>query len=101
MVPARVVAVDAVVPVNAAEELLPRAVILALDQVAGALPALRRVRRVAPRRAGVVALPGGELEEERGRGDLRIAPRQLEDALELLVDLVAEEEVVLPGELLV
>src|SRR5688572_32774786 len=45
-----------VVPVDATEEVLPAPVVLALDEVAGALPTLRRIRRVAPRRARVVAL---------------------------------------------
>src|SRR6185436_20111295 len=75
----RVAAALPVVPVDAAEEVLPRAVVLALDQIAGALPALRRVGRVAPRRARVLALAGGELEEERRRGDLLVALGQLDD----------------------
>src|SRR3989442_988939 len=70
----RVLAALPVIPVDAAEELRPRAVILALDQVAGALPALRRVGGIAPRGAGIVAEPRGELEKQGRRGDLRIAP---------------------------
>jgi hypothetical protein len=97
----RVAAALPVVPVDAAEEVLPRAVVLALDQIAGALPALRRVGRVAPRRARVLALAGGELEEERRRGDLLVALGQLDDLLELGVDLVAEQEMIVALERLV
>src|SRR5207245_11255946 len=58
VVAARILARLPVVPVDAAEELLPGGVVLALDQVAGALPALRRVGRIAPRSARVVAQAG-------------------------------------------
>src|SRR5689334_9773793 len=61
VVAARVLPALPVVPVDAAEELAPVAVVLALDQVAGSLPPLRGVRRVAPRRARVVAEPRREL----------------------------------------
>src|SRR5207302_2262683 len=95
VVAARVLAALPVIPVDAAEEILPRAVVLALDQIARALPSLRREGRVAPWRARVVAEPGRELEEQRRRRDLRIPLRELENARELGVNLVAEEEVVL------
>src|SRR4029453_2390761 len=77
-----------------------RRIVLALDQVARALPALRRARRVAPWRAGIVALAGRELEEQRCRRD-RGALRQLEDAAELLVRLLAMQEAVLRDGLVV
>src|SRR4030095_3317318 len=83
VVAARVLARLPVRPVDVAEELLPRAVVLVADQVAGALPAVRRERGVAPRRARVVALAGGELQEERRRRDLRVARRELEHVREL------------------
>src|SRR5580765_803135 len=90
-----------VVPVDAAKEVLPARVVLPLDQVARPLPALRRVRRVAPRRARIVAQPGRELEEERRRRDLPVALRELDDATELRVDLVEVEEVVVARDRLV
>src|SRR5262245_60499277 len=73
VVAARVLAALPVVPVDVAEELLPRAVVLIADQVAGSLPAVRREGRVAPRRTGIVAQPRGELEEQRRGGDFRKA----------------------------
>src|SRR5262245_27561551 len=84
---ARILARLPVVPVDAAPELLPASVVLALDEVARALPALRRAGGRAPRRARVVALAGGELQEERRARALQ--------ALELAVGLVAMEEPVL------
>src|SRR5262249_14457450 len=90
-----------VVPVDAPEEVLPARVVLPLDQVAGTLPPLPRVRRVAPRRAGVVAQAGGELEEERRRRDLPVALREIDDPAELRVDLVEVEEVVVARDRLV
>src|SRR5262249_53997944 len=83
-----------VVPVDACPEVVPGFVVAPLDQVAGGLPAFRRARRVAPRRARIVALAGGELEEER-RGIQAVLLRELEDLHELLVDLALEEEMVL------
>src|SRR5687767_8136956 len=96
---ARVFALLPVVPVDVVPELFPRGVVLVADQVAGALPAERRARDVAPRRARVVALAGRELEKQR-RVVHRVDLRELEHALELLVDLLPEEEVI-PPELLV
>src|SRR4029079_18924394 len=87
----RVLARLPVVPVGPVPELVPGLVVLLADQVAGALPAQRRARDGRPRRAVVVALAGGELEEERGRADL-VALRDLEHALELLVDVLARQE---------
>src|SRR5580765_7473809 len=81
--------------------ILPARVVLPLDQVARPLPALRRVRRVAPRGARIVAQPGRELEEERRRRDLPVALRELDDATELRVDLVEVEEVVVARDRLV
>src|SRR5262249_36392716 len=91
---ARILALLPVVPVDAPPDLLPGSVCLARCEVARALPGLRRPGGRATRRAGVVALAGGELQEERRGGD-RKALGELEHALELAVGLVAMEEAVL------
>src|SRR5262245_11966621 len=90
---ARVLTRLPVAPVDARPEVLPARVVCAVDEVAGALPSLRRARRVAPRRARIVAPAGGELEEERRRGD-PVPLGQLEHAFELAVRLLAIEEMV-------
>src|SRR5262245_39714238 len=89
-----------VVPVDARPERLPRGILPLLDQVAGALPAAGRARRVSPRRARVVAQAGGELEKERRREEA-VPLGEREDATELLVRFVAIEEVVLRDRLVV
>ena len=87
----RVLARLPVLPVGLVPELVPGLVVLLADQVAGALPAQRRAGDRRPRRAVVVALAGGELEEHRRRGDA-VLLRDLEHALELLVDVLARQE---------
>src|ERR1700726_219189 len=80
-----------VVPVGAVPELLEGLAELLADQVAGTLPAVRRVGDRAPGRAGVFAQAGGELQEHRRRMEA-VAARQAEQLLELLLDLAAHQE---------
>src|SRR5262249_19792316 len=80
-----------VLPVCPVPEVGPRGGVRLPDQVAGTLPAERRVGDRAPGRAPVVAEPSRELEEHR-RGREPVLARDLEDAPELLLDLVPGEE---------
>src|SRR5579864_5671969 len=61
------------------------------DEIAGALPAFYVICRVAPSRAGIVALALQEL-EICGRAEQWKSRGQLFDVLELLMDVVASHE---------
>src|SRR5689334_2137005 len=87
-------------PVDPVPERVPRLEVLLADQVAGPLPPFGCAGHVAPRRTGIIAEAGRELEEERRRVEA-IALRQLHHAFELGVDLVPVEEVLLRQDLVV
>src|SRR6266700_6192677 len=81
-------------PVGLGPELAPVGGEGLADQVAGPLPAARREGDRAPGRAVVVALARGELQVHRRRAQRKFL-RQLQHALELLLNLLLRQEDVL------
>src|SRR6266511_1661530 len=90
---ARIFTFFPVIPVYPVPKFFPSFEVFLTDQVAGAFPAKGRARHIAPGRAGVVALAGGKLQEERSRTE-PVFLRQREHLLKLLVNLLTEEEVI-------